>query len=113
MGIDRILIPEDHLLPVLAVIEVVCTKENMNSGMLLMVFTLLVTPEEKALLLGALPRLLIKIGILFLTEMHPLVIGNMIFLIFPIPRLLKVLPLLGDLWRMNVDGLESPLHPDI
>ena len=56
MGIDKVLIPGDCLLPVLAVIEVVCTIENMNSGMLLMVFTLLVTPEAKALLSGVLPR---------------------------------------------------------
>ena len=91
MEIDRILIPEDHLLPVLAVIEVVCTKENKSSGMLLMVFTLLVMPEERALLLGAQPKLLMKIGVLFQTGTHPLVIGNMIFLVFPTLRLLKAL----------------------
>ena len=63
--IDKVLIPGNHLLLVLAVIEVVCIKTNDNSGMLLMVFTLLVTPEEKALLQGVLPRPLRKIGNLF------------------------------------------------
>ena len=45
--------------------------------MLLMAFTHLVTPEEKAPLLRVQPRLLKKAGVLFPTGMHPLVIGNM------------------------------------
>ena len=56
MKIDKGLLPDSHLLLVLAVTEVVCIKENVSSGMLLIVFTLQVTPEGRAPLLGVQPR---------------------------------------------------------
>ena len=79
--------------------------------MLLTVFTLLVTPRRKALLLRVQPRLLKKIGVLFLTRMHQLVIGNMIFPKFLMQTLLRGLLLQDALKKENVKGLEKVLYP--